>query len=89
MDILIEECAEVIQRVTKAKRFGLDEVQREQELNNKERIIYELNDIVATADLLLGGSRWLNNDAVIAKKEKIEKYLKYAREECGTLESIV
>lgn len=83
LDILIEECAEVIQRATKAKRFGLLEVQPEQEQNNLERLIYELNDVVAAADMVEPG--WMHEGMIDAKKEKVEKFLVYSKQ-CGTLE---
>jgi len=54
LDILIEECAEVIQRVTMAKRFGLLEVQPAQELNNQQRIILEFCDLAAVVEMLFG-----------------------------------
>lgn len=88
LDILIEECAEVIQRVTKAKRFGMYEIQPEQKLTNQQRIVYELNDLVATADLLLCVHRqaeWLNEDLMKAKQAKVLHFLEYS-EQCGTLE---
>ena len=63
---LAEEASEVaeaadklVKRATKAMRFGLDEVQVDQLLTNKERITYtiydlilELNDLISIADEL-------------------------------------
>ena len=43
LDCLAEECAEVIQRVCKAQRFGLREVQPGQEMTNADRILYEFD----------------------------------------------
>lgn len=37
---LAEECAEVIQRVSKSLRFGLQEVQIGQSLTNSKRLTY-------------------------------------------------
>lgn len=89
LDILIEECAEVIQRATKAKRFGLKETQPGQEHDNAERISYELADLFAVVELLeeeeaLVEPHYLDGAILNAKKEKVEKYLKYSVE-CGTL----
>lgn len=85
---LAEECAEVAQRVSKALRFGLDEVQEGQALSNRERITEELYDLVAVATicdregLVLGV---IPNDRAIQRKlAKIEKYFAISREQ-GTL----
>lgn len=81
--ILAEECAEVAQRASKAARFGLLEVQPEQQLTNLERVIYELNDLVATADMI--EPMWTDEKMIDAKKAKIEKYLAYSVQ-CGTFD---
>ena len=82
--ILIEEAAEVQQRATKALRFGLKETQPGQSLDNTERLVGELNDLLAAIDLLqregilpctVGDSA-----ALIRKQERIEKYFARSRE---------
>ena len=85
LDCLIEECAEVIQRTTKAKRFGMAEIQPEQALTNQERIIEELNDLIGVANCLFG-NEWQNAEAVEAKERKVVKYMTYSQE-CGVLSS--
>lgn len=87
---LNEECAEVSQRVSKALRFGLDEVQPGQSLTNAERIVIELADIQAIIRLLerkgafkAHGDHFL--DLIDAKQIKVENFMKYA-ESCGTLD---
>lgn len=52
LTILAEECAEVAQRASKAIRFGLDEVQEGQLLNNKQRLENELGDLLGVCDML-------------------------------------
>ena len=84
LDILIEECAEVIHRATKAKRFGMDEIQPEQPLDNRDRLVAELNDLIAVADMVLGSKGWVDESMVVAKKRKVEHFLEYSKE-CGTL----
>lgn len=85
---LAEECAEVAQRVSKALRFGLDEVQEGQALNNRQRISEELFDLFAVATIcdrsgLLSGVE--PNERTIARKlAKIEKYFDISRAQ-GTL----
>lgn len=49
---LIEECAEVSKRATKALRFGLEEIQPGQALSNAYRITEETGDILGIVKLL-------------------------------------
>ncbi len=51
LKITEEECSEIAQRISKALRFGLEEVQLGQELNNAQRIMYEYTDLVAMIGL--------------------------------------
>lgn len=49
---LAQECSEVAIRCTKAQMFGLDEVQPEQPLTNRERIAEEVADVTAMVELM-------------------------------------
>lgn len=79
---LAEECAEVSQRVTKALRFGVSEVQPGQALTNAERIANELTDLFGVVEMLAerGVLRVISGDAVLAKKRKVEHFIEYARQ---------
>lgn len=79
---LIEECAEVIQRATKAQRFGLDEIQPEQTFTNEERLADELDDLAGVLELLREKGLCLTDDedAIAAKKVKVKKFMEYSRE---------
>lgn len=93
-----EECAEVIQRVSKALTFGLDEIQPGQvdekgnpvSLPNDFRIVVEYIDLLAVYEML-------EEEGIIAlpfsdtvakmkakKKEKVRHYMQLSRER-GTL----
>lgn len=84
LTILAEECAEVAQRVSKAIRFGLKEVQEGQSLTNEQRIIYEMNDLFAVFKMLEkdgsieGQSAFEEEEAREKKIAKVEKYLTYS-----------
>lgn len=81
LTILGEECNETAQRVSKAIRFTLDEVQDGQDLTNAQRIVYEFNDIVAVMEILKEDGifdKVIDTDAINKKKEKIKKYLNYS-----------
>lgn len=86
--ILAEECSEVAQRVSKALRFGLSEVEPGQTKNNAERINEELDDLFGVFTMLIGEEilREPSLDQGIMKMSKVEKYLKYSREQ-GTLDA--
>lgn len=86
---LAEECAEVAQRVSKALRFGLSEVQPGQPMSNADRILGELDDLLAVTTILqLEGvlpEAGPPSDAVVdAKRAKIERFMAISREQ-GTL----
>ncbi len=51
--LLSEECSELSQRASKLSRFGWDEVQPGQELNNFERLMGEKVDVTVIYSLLL------------------------------------
>ena len=46
MDILQEECAEVIQAVSKISRFGIDNMKPGKPLTNREHLEEELGDML-------------------------------------------
>ena len=87
LTIVGEECSEVHQRCSKAARFGMNEVQKDQPHDNKERILQEFNDLVAAVEMLYGQSidGLIDDREVEVKKRKIERYLNYAKSKCGTL----
>ena len=86
--IAAEECAEVAQRCSKAARFGMLQTQPGQPLNNRQRIEQEMMDLIGTLEMMdiyfSDGSTVVEN-AILARRERIEKYLQFSRE-CGTLQ---
>jgi len=52
MDILQEECAEVIQAVSKISRFGIDNFKPGKPKTNREHLEEELGDMLAMIDIL-------------------------------------
>jgi hypothetical protein len=81
---LAEECAEVAHCASKAARFGLDEIKPGQSLTNRERILQELNDLWAVAEML--GLCQVDRVAIDRKKAKVLEFMGYA-EKCGTLDA--
>lgn len=88
LECLSEECNEVGQRVSKALRFGLSEIQDGQPFDNAERIVHELKDLLAVATILqsegLLSSVRVSPEEVGAKLTRIEKFMAISRRE-GTL----
>jgi len=86
LTILIEECAEIQQAASKAKRFGLEDGYPGTTRTNHRDINDEFNDLLAVVDLLNDEGLNLNKnyEKIIAKKVKIEHYLKYSEQQ-GTL----
>jgi NTP pyrophosphatase (non-canonical NTP hydrolase) len=82
---LAEECDEVGQRVMKALRFGLDEVQPSQPLNNAERIVEELRDLISVAEILRGrgilADAYPSLETIRAKEAKIAKFMEIGRQQ--------
>lgn len=70
---LNEEAAEIIQDGCKAQRFGLDSDYAGEK--NSDKLITELNQLVAVADLLFPEG-WQNDQIQDNKKDKLEQYYK-------------
>lgn len=90
---LAQECCEVAIRCTKAQMFGLDEIQPEQPLTNRQRIAEELADLKALVvlmediHLLPEFSERDLNARVSDKHRKAKHYRGYSRE-LGRLEKL-
>ena len=78
MDILQEECAEVIQAVSKVSRFGIDNYKPGKPLTNREHLEEELGDLLAMVDIMkeMDIISWGNLE--VAKLAKIEKLKKWS-----------
>jgi NTP pyrophosphatase (non-canonical NTP hydrolase) len=88
---LAEECNEVGQRVSKALRFGLAEVQPGQALSNADRIVEEIRDLFAVVEILDEAGvlvMRLDDEEIAAKKLKVEKFMRYAEEQGALLPGI-
>jgi NTP pyrophosphatase (non-canonical NTP hydrolase) len=79
-EITIEECAEVIQAITKALRFGLHQKHPETGVTNKEHLECELGQLMYMMEEI--GQLWdldFNNisDAYLAKEDALKKWSKF------------
>lgn len=69
LDLLQEECGEVVQMVSKARRFGLDE--------KREDLVKEIGDVALLIELLHAHGLFTNaelNQAKINKSQKLAKW---------------
>jgi len=77
LDITQEECAEVIQAISKISRFGLDNYKPGKPKTNREHLEEELGDLYAMIDILQEKDivSWSNIEkAAEAKKEKLKQW---------------
>jgi NTP pyrophosphatase (non-canonical NTP hydrolase) len=78
MDILQEECAEVIQAVSKISRFGIDNLKPGKPKTNREHLEEELGDMLAMIDIMLEKNVISLENLEAAKAAKIEKLKKWS-----------
>ena len=68
-----EECAEVIQAVSKCFRFGLDNIKPGKPLTNRQHLAEELGDLQAMIDLCITYDLVNYEEVIAATENKIEK----------------
>jgi NTP pyrophosphatase (non-canonical NTP hydrolase) len=78
MNIASEECAEVIQAISKCHRFGLNNYKPGKPLTNAQHLEVELGDLLAMVDLLKSNNIVTQEGLDIAKAAKIEKLKKWS-----------
>ena len=78
MDILQEECAEVIVAVSKISRFGIDNYKPGKPKTNREHLEEELGDMLAMIDILQEMGVVSLSNMEVAKQAKIEKLKKWS-----------
>ena len=77
MDIIQEECGEVIVAISKISRFGLDNLKPGKPKTNREHLEEELGDLYAMIEILqeLDVVSWTNIEkAAEAKREKLKQW---------------
>jgi NTP pyrophosphatase (non-canonical NTP hydrolase) len=79
MNILSEECAEVVQAVSKCNRFGLDNAKPGKPLTNAQHLEGEIGDLLAMVDLLKLKGVVTEAGLESAKLAKIEKLKKWSK----------
>lgn len=78
LDILQEECAEVIVEISKCRRFGLDSVHHKTGLQHKKMLEQEIADMLVLIDLLEQSGLIDRSSVEACKEEKIKKLQKWS-----------
>lgn len=78
LDILQEECGEVIVEVSKCRRFGLDSTHYKTGLPHSEMLEIEVGDVLAMVDILLEQGVLSQDKLDIAKQNKKDKLKKWS-----------
>lgn len=78
MNILSEECAEVIQAISKCHRFGMTNVKPGKPKTNREHLEEEIGDLLAMVDILIETGIVAKYHLDVYKEAKIEKLKKWS-----------
>lgn len=78
LHILQEECAEVIQAISKINRFGIDNSKPGTTKSNKNHLEEEIGDLLAMIEILEQEKMIDGNEIDLAKKAKFEKLKKWS-----------
>jgi NTP pyrophosphatase (non-canonical NTP hydrolase) len=73
LDLLQEECAEVIVEVSKCRRFGMNEVHTKTGLTHTEMLTNEIGDVLTLVDWLIDNQYITQESLDIAKQAKKDK----------------
>lgn len=73
LDILQEECAEVIQSISKCRRFGMENQYLKGEGTQREQLVQELGDVSLLIELLQAHQLFTEKELREAMKAKAKK----------------
>ncbi len=73
LDILQEECAEVIVEISKCRRFGLNSVHYKTGVKHVQMLEQELGDVLAMIDILVEQGIVSQDNLTTSKQTKKEK----------------
>jgi NTP pyrophosphatase (non-canonical NTP hydrolase) len=79
LGILQEECAEVIQEISKIRRFGIDSVSHHTGASHAATLEMEIGDVLCLVDYLVEKEVISLNGLEVAKKAKKTKLQKWSK----------
>jgi NTP pyrophosphatase (non-canonical NTP hydrolase) len=77
LDLLQEECAEVIQAISKCRRFGMDNVYKDGG-TQRENLVQELGDVRLLIELLQAHQLYTEKEIREAERRKSNKLTKWS-----------
>lgn len=78
LNILSEECAEVIQSISKCNRFGMENLKPGYGKTNREHLEDELGDVLAMIDIMLEHDIITVDKLDEAKQKKFDKLKRWS-----------
>ena len=78
LDILQEECAEVIQAISKVRRFGMENTYKDGG-TQREHLIQELGDVTLLIELLHAHQLFTDKELIEAQRRKANKLVKWSK----------
>jgi len=78
LDILQEECAEVIQAISKCRRFGIDGQNLKSGRTQREELVQELGDVTLLIELLKSHQLFTEAELHTAEVNKAKKLTKWS-----------
>lgn len=79
LDILQEECAEVIQAISKCRRFGIDNVYSKGTGTQREHLVQELGDVTLLIELLKAYHVYTDTELKEAQERKAQKLTQWSK----------
>lgn len=73
LNIAQEECAELIQIISKVRRFGIDEYHFKDKVPNRQRLAEEVGDVLCMIMLMIEEGVISQEDVEQARNNKVEK----------------
>lgn len=78
LDILQEECAEVIQNISKCRRFGMENIYLKGSGTQREQLVQEIGDMSLLIELLQAHELFTEAELHEAKVRKSAKLAKWS-----------
>ena len=79
LDILQEECAEVIQAISKCRRFGINEQNLKTGRTQRDELVQELGDVTLMIELLKAHNVCTETELYEAQVKKSQKLTKWSK----------